>query len=320
MKFFARVAAAALMVWAWQASAQDYPTKTVRVIITFPAGSATDIVGRIITQKLTEMWGQNVVTDNRGGAGGSIGSAIGARAMPDGYTLIIDSNAHTINPSIYAHLPYDTLKDFTDIASLSGTPNVLVLNLSSKIKTIGEFVADARARPGKINFASAGTGSGTHLNLEKFKLATHIDVVHVPYKATPEVLTDIIGGRMDTYFCPLSACLPFVRDGKLRGVAVSSAKRSSLLPSMPTIAESGVPGFEFMLWFGVWGPHGMPAAIVSKIGNDVERAIASADTRERLVALANEPMDVKPKDFGRYVRKELEENGRIVKAAGIKPQ
>ncbi|HKA46250.1 MAG TPA: tripartite tricarboxylate transporter substrate binding protein [Burkholderiales bacterium] len=312
--------AVALAAGVFPAAAQNYPARPVRVIVTFPAGTATDIVARIVAQKLTELWGQNVIADNRGGAGGSIGSAIAARSVPDGYTLMINSNAHAANPSMYAKLPYDTFKDFTDIAGLTGTPNVMVVNPGSKVKTIGEFLADAKARPGKVNFASAGVGSGTHLNLEKFKLAAHIDVVHVPYKGSPEVITDLIGGRIDYFFCPLSAGLPFVRDGKLRGIAVTSAKRSSLIPNLPTVAESGVPGFEFLLWFGLWGPAGLPPGIVGKIQNDVVRALGSPDVRERLAAVANDPLEVKPKDFAKFVHQETADTTRIIKAAGIQPQ
>jgi tripartite-type tricarboxylate transporter receptor subunit TctC len=308
------------MAFSLQAAAQAYPNRPVRVIVTFPAGSATDIVGRILAQKLTEIWGHNVVVDNRAGAGGSIGTAIGAKAIPDGYTLIINSSAHTVNPALYAKLPYDTLTDFVDIAPLTGTPNILVNNLSSKIRAMREFVEDAKARPGKINFASAGIGSGTHLNLEKFKLATHIDVTHIPYKGTPDAVGDVLGGRVEYYFCPLSACLPFVKDGKLRGIAVSSAKRSSLLPNVPTIAESGVPNFEFILWFGLWGPREVPQPIVAKIRADIGRVLAAADVRERLVTVANEPMDVKPEAFSKYVRQEVADSARVVQAAGIKPQ
>jgi tripartite-type tricarboxylate transporter receptor subunit TctC len=308
------------MAFSLQAAAQAYPNRPVRVIVTFPAGSATDIVGRILAQKLTEIWGHNVVVDNRAGAGGSIGTAIGAKAIPDGYTLIINSSAHTVNPALYAKLPYDTLADFVDIAPLTGTPNILVNNLSSKIRAMREFVEDAKARPGKINFASAGIGSGTHLNLEKFKLATHIDVTHIPYKGTPDAVGDVLGGRVEYYFCPLSACLPFVKDGKLRGIAVSSAKRSSLLPNVPTIAESGVPNFEFILWFGLWGPREVPQPIVAKIRADIGRVLAAADVRERLVTVANEPMDVKPEAFSKYVRQEVADSARVVQAAGIKPQ
>jgi tripartite-type tricarboxylate transporter receptor subunit TctC len=316
----ALVIAAGLAASSLQAIAQNYPTRPVRAIVTFPAGSATDIIGRILAQKLTELWGHNVVVDNRGGAGGSIGSAIGVKSAPDGYTFIINSSAHTVNPALYAKLPYDTQKDFVDIAPLTGTPNVLVNNVNAKVRSIGELIADAKARPGQINFSSAGVGSGTHLNLEKFNLATKIDVTHIAFKGTPETVTNVMGGRVDYYFCPLSACVPFVKDGKLRGIAVTSLKRSSLLPNVPTIAESGVPNFEFILWFGIWGPKAIPAPIVAKIRTDVARALASPDVRERLITVANEPMDMKAEDFSKYVRQEIVDNARIVAAAGIKPQ
>jgi tripartite-type tricarboxylate transporter receptor subunit TctC len=322
MKVLSKVAALVLVLatCAVQSAAQDYPNRPVRVIITFPAGSATDIVGRVIAQKLTEYWGQNVLADNRGGAGGSIGSAIGVRAAPDGYTLIINSNAHAVNPWLYAKLPYDTQKDFTDIAPLTATPNVLVDNVGAKVRTMSEFLVDARARSEKINFASAGVGSGTHLNLEKLKLDAQINVTHVPYKGTPEILTEVMGGRVDYYFCPLSACLPFIKEGKLRGIALSSLKRSELVPNLPTIAESGVPKFDYVLWFGLWGPARVPGPIVEKIRADVARALQSADVKERLTALANTPMDVSAKDFSKYIRQEMADIGRVIKAAGIQPQ
>jgi tripartite-type tricarboxylate transporter receptor subunit TctC len=305
---------------AFSAGAQSYPAKPVRVIITFPPGSATDVVGRVVALKLTEIWGQNVLTDNRGGAGGSIGTAIGARANPDGYTLIVNSNAHAINPSTYASLPYDTLRDFIDISPLVGTPNALVVHPASKIRSVRELIADAKARPGKINFASAGIGSATHMNLEKFNLATGINVAHIPYKGTAEVVTDMLGGRVDYYWAPVSAAISFIRENRLRALAVSSAKRSSQLPDLVTVAESGVPGFDFQLWFGLWGPAGVPAAIVAKIRTDVSRALESQDTRTRMAALAAENMDVKPADFPKFVRQEIQDYAQIIKAAGIKPQ
>lgn len=320
MKWLPRILAVALAACALQVSAQNYPTRPVRVIVTFPPGSATDIIARVVTQKLAEFWGQNVLADNRTGAGGAIGSGLAAKATPDGYTLLINSNAHAVNPSIYARLPYDTLKDFTEIAPLVGQPNVLVVNPGSRIKALAEMIADAKARPGKINFASAGTGSGTHLNLEKFKLATGIDVVHIPYKGSPEIWPDLVTGRVDYYFAPISAGMTFVRDGKLRALAVSSVKRSSQLPDVPTVAEAGVPKFEFMLWFGLWGPAGLPADITRKISNDVTRALADTEVRERMANLGNEPMDVKPSEFSRFVRTEIKEYARIIQAAGIKPQ
>ena len=320
MKNIVRIAAAMLAVSSLQAFAQGYPNKPVHVIITFPPGTATDIVARVVTQKLAEFWGQPVLAENRSGAGGSIGAAVVAKAAPDGYSLLIDSNAHVVTPAIYAKLPYDTLKDFVDIAPLAGAPNVLVAGPGSSVRSLAEFIAEAKAKPGQINFASAGIGSGTHLNLEKFKLATGIDVVHVPYKGTPEVVSDMLGGRVNYYFAPISPAIPLIRDGRLRAIAVSSAKRSSELPDVPTVAEAGVPGFDFALWFGVWGPAGMPADITDKISKDVNRALTSADVRERLAKVGSDTIIMAPREFSQFVRKELDDYARIIKAAGIKPQ
>ena len=250
MKSFKWVAAMLMAACAWQVGAQDYPARPVRVIIAFPPGSATDIIGRLITQKVGELWGQNVVADNRGGAGGSIASAIAARAPADGYTLIINSGAHTVAPAMFAKLPYDTVKDFMDIMPLVAMPNVLAVNPSSRWKTFKEFLADARANPRKINFAFAGLGSGTHLNTEKFKLEAKVDFTLIPYKGSGEVFPDLLAGRVDTYFAPLSAGKPYFDGGKLRPLAVTSTRRAPQLPDVPSMAESGVPNFEFLLWFG----------------------------------------------------------------------
>ena len=320
MKTFLRIIVAMLAASTLQAFAQNFPTKPVHVVITFPPGSATDIVGRLVAQKLSDLWGQPVVAENRGGAGGSIGSAVVAKTAPDGYNLLINSNAHAVNPAIYAKLPYDTQKDFVDIVPLSGAPNVFVVPVSSKFKSLADFVAEAKANPGKLNFAHAGVGSGTHLNTEKFKLAAGIDFVQVPYKGTQEIFTDLISGRVDSYFSPMSPVIPQVRDGKLRALAVSSAKRSGRLPEVPTVAESGHPGFEFTLWFGIWGPAGIPADVVAKINRDVNSVLATADVRERLAKLGNDPMNMNPAEFREYVRREIEEYARIIKAAGIKQQ
>jgi len=321
MKMFSALALAMSMFGsAGAAQAQGYPAKPVHMIISFPPGSSTDIVGRVVAQKLSEYWGQPVLAENRGGAGGSIGTAAVAKAAPDGYTLLIDSSAHAVTPAIYAKLPYDTLKDFVDIAPLAGQPNVLVALPASPTKSVAELVAQAKAKPGQINFASAGIGSGTHLNLEKFKLATGTDVMHIPYKGTQEVMTDLLGGRVEYYFAPISAALSNIRDGKLRPIAVSSAGRSGSLPDVPTVAESGVPGFEFTLWFGVWGPAGTPAEVVDKISKDVHRALADPGVRERLAKLGNDTMSMSPPEFSQFVRREVEDYARIIKAAGIKPQ
>ena len=303
-----------------QVSAADFPTKPVRFIVAFPPGSATDIVGRLYTQKWTEMWGQTVLADNRPGAGGSIAGAIAAKANPDGYTLLMHSSGHTVNPSLYAKLPFDTLKDFVDIGPLAQQPNVMVTNPSSPYKTVQDVLAAAKAKPGAINFASAGIGSGTHLNLEKFKLMAKVNMNHIPYKGSGEALGDIVGGRVDFYFAPISAGLGQIQAGKVRAIAVSTSKRSSVLPNVPTIAESGVPGFEFSLWFGIWAPTGVPQPVIARIASSIKEAGNDPVIKSKLASLGNEPMEMNPAQFAKFVREEIKIGATVLQAAGIKPQ
>jgi tripartite-type tricarboxylate transporter receptor subunit TctC len=302
------------------ALAQSYPGKPVRVIISFTPASATDIVGRLVSARLAEYWGQPVVPENRAGAGGSIGSAVVAKAAPDGYTLLINSNAHSVNPAIYANLAYDTVKDFTDIVPLSMAPNVLVVNVDSPHKSLMDLVSLAKAKPGAINFGHAGVGSGTHLNTEKLIAAADIKVTQVPFKGTPEVVQAIFSGSVDCYWVPISAGISHVKNGKLRALAVSSSKRSPALPEVPTTGEAGVQGADAPLWFGVWGPASMPAEVVRKINGDVRKALAEAAVKQRLANLGNDPMDMSPEEFARFVRSEINDYQRVVRAAGIKPQ
>ena len=296
---------------------QAYPTKPVRIVVPFTAGSATDILARTVGQKLSEQWGQPVVIDNRPGAGGTIGAAIVAKSPADGYTLLVHSAAHAYNPAIYSSLPYDTVKDFVEIVPLAGQPNVLVVAPSTGIKTVADLVRAAKQKPGALNFGSAGNGSGTHINGEKFKLAAGIDVVHVPYKGTPEALTDTMAGRVTYFFSPISAALPQVREGKLTALAVSTAKRSSVLPDVPTIAESGLPGFDYNLWVGVFAPAGTPADLVEKINRDVQGALATPEMKDRLAALGADAMPMAPAEFTKFVQGEIGESGKVIRAAGI---
>ena len=319
MKLSKTVLGAALLAFAAQALAQ-YPNKPVRVIISFTPGSSTDIVGRIVMAKVSEYWGQTAVPENRAGAGGSIGSAVVAQAAPDGYTLLINSNAHSVNPAIYAKLPYDTVKDFTEIVPLAGQPNVLVVNAAAPYQTLMDLVAAAKAKPGAINWGHAGIGSGTHLNTEKFVAAANINVTQVPFKGTPEVIQAMFSGSVDCYWVPISAGLSHIKSGRLRALAVSTPKRNPTLPDVPTTGEAGVKGADAPLWFGVWGPAGMPADIVTKINADVRKALADPVVKERLTNTGNEPMDMSPRDFARYVRSEIDDYQRVIKAAGIKPQ
>ena len=261
-----------------------------------------------------------MVAENRAGAGGSVGTAVVARSAPDGYTLLIDSNAHAVTPSIYASLPYDTFKDFIDVVPFASQPNVLVVAADSRFRTLMDIVNDARARPGAINFASAGIGSGTHLNLERFIAATKIKVTHIPHKGTPEVVANILGGSVDCYWAPISAALSNIRGGKLRALAVSTARRNGALPDVPTTGEAGVSGADSPLWFALWAPAGTPPEIVQKISTDVRRALADPGVREKLANLGNDPMDMPPDEFARYVREEMNVYARVIRDAGIKPQ
>src|SRR6266852_1930991 len=320
MKNMIGIAAMALAAAASQASAQGYPSKPVHVIISFTPGSSTDIVGRIVSQKLSEIWGQPVLAENRAGAGGSIGSNVVAKAAPDGYTLLVDSNAHTVTPSIYAKLPYDTLKDFIDIAPLSVQPNVLVVNAGSPYKSLMDLVNAAKAKPGAINWGHAGIGSGTHLNTETFVAAAKIDVTQIPFKGTPEVIQAMLSGSVDCYWAPISAAIPHIKGGRVRPLAVSTAKRNGQLPDVPTTGEAGVKGADAPLWFALWGPAGIPAGIVNKISADTRKALKDPAVRDRLVGLGNDTMDMSPEEFKIFVRSELQEYARVVKAAGIQPQ
>ena len=305
---------------AGSALAQGYPNKPVHAYITFTAGSATDIVGRIVMQKVSEYWGQPVVVEDKPGAGGSIGSNAVARAAPDGYTLLINSSAHAVNPSIYAKLPYDTTKDFIDIAPLAIQPNVLVVNPASPYKTLMDLVNAAKAKPGALNVGHAGVGSGTHLNTEKFIAAAGIKVTEIPFKGTPEVVTAILSHSVDCYWAPISAALSQVKSGKLRALAVSTAKRNPSLPDVPTTGEAGVQGADFGLWFGLWVPAGTPAEVVSKISVDVRRAVADPGVKQKLAGLGNDTMDMSPSEFAKFVREEMDVYHRVITEAGIKPQ
>ena len=303
-----------------QAVAQGYPNKPVHVIISFTPGSSTDIVGRIVLQKLSEIWGQPAVPENRAGAGGSIGSAVVAKAAPDGYTLLINSNAHAVNPAIYAKLPYDTLKDFTDIAPLAIQPNVFVVPANSPYKTLMDFVKAAQAKPGALNIGHAGVGSGTHLNTEKFIAAAKIKVTEVPFKGTPEVIAAMFSGDVQAYWAPISAGMSLIKGGKLRALAVSTAKRNTQLPEVPTTGEAGIKGADSPLWFGLWGPAGMAPDLVKKINADARKALADPAVKERLIAGGNDTMDMSPQEFSKLVRSEMQDYARVLRAAGVKPQ
>lgn len=301
--------------------AQSYPAKPVRVIVTFTPGSATDILARVVCPKLSELWGQQVLVENRPGAGGSIAASVVAKSPPDGYALLWHSNAFVTNPAVYGNLPYEPLRDFVAIAPLLSQPLALVLSPGAGVRTVAELIAAARVRPGEITYGSAGTGSGTHFAAEKFRIAAGIEAVHVPYKGGPEVNGDVMAGRVTYWFAPMMMAVPNVREGRLLALGVTSARRSGDLPEVPAIAEAGLPGFDYSLWWGLWAPAGTPADLVDKLSKDVARALAAPDLRARLAKLGAEPMaPMTPVEFARFVRNEIDDSTRIVKAAGIKPQ
>ena len=320
MKLLNTVAALVVAAFALPLQAQNFPTKPVRLIISFTPGSSTDIIGRVVASKLQEMWGQPVVAENRTGAGGTIGSRYVLDQPADGYTLLANSSAHAANPGMYAKMPYDTMKDFVNLALLGGGPNVMITAPDSGLKSLADFVNAAKANPGKLNFASAGVGSGTHFNIEKLLIATGVKVTHVPYKGTPEAIGDTIGNRTCCYWAPLNAALPHVQGGKAVALAVSSAQRSPLLPNVPTVAEQGYPGFDYTLWVGLWAPAALPADIAAKINKDVLAALAAPDVRDRLQKLGTVPGNMTIPQFTDFVRREIEETQKILNAAGIKPQ
>ena len=314
------IAAVALCVVQTAAWAQAWPAKTVRFIVPFTPGSGTDIMARTVSDKLTMQLGQTVVVENRPGAGGTIGAGVVAKADPDGYTILVHSSSYTVTPSTYKNLSYDTLRDLTGVVPLGLLPNVLVIAPSKGIRSVKELVAAARAKPGSMNSASVGIGSATHLNAERFRLGAGIDVVNVPFKGTPEALTEVITGRVDYYFCPVNAVLPFLKDGKVLALAVGSSKRSLALPELPTTLEAGVANSDYNFWVGMFAPAKTPRDVVNRLHRETVKALHSPDVREKLSRLGAEPMDYDPEQFNVYLRDEIAANAALVKAAGIKSE
>ncbi|MEY3461341.1 MAG: hypothetical protein RLZZ03_994 [Pseudomonadota bacterium] len=252
------IAAATVFAVASATAQAAYPSKVIKIIVPFTAGSATDIMARIVGEKLTTSMGQPVVVENRPGAGGTLGASQVAKSEPDGYTLLVVSTGHVVNPALYANLNYDTLGDFVGVTPLAALPSVLVVGASSPIKNVAELIATAKAKPGQLNYASAGVGSATHVNAEKFRAQANIQLTHIPFKGTPETIVETSAGRVDFMFTPVLASIPSIRDNRMRAIAVSTAKRSSALPDIPTVAEAGLPGFVFDFWIGMLAPAKTP--------------------------------------------------------------
>jgi tripartite-type tricarboxylate transporter receptor subunit TctC len=301
-----------------QAHAQTYPNKPIRFVVAFTAGSATDIIARAVGDVMSTSLGQQIIIENKPGAGGTIAAGQVAKTDADGYTFLVHSSGHALNPFIYNNLPYDTLKDLKGVATLGATPNVLVVSPSKPWKTAADLVAAAKAKPGELNFASAGVGSATHLNAEKFNLAANIQALHIPYKGTPEANSDVIGGRADWFFSPLGSVLSLVQSGKLKALAVSTSKRTSLLPNVPTTLEAGIPDSDYVLWVGLLAPSGVPTDIVKRMNDEVAKALQTKEVKERFAKLGAEPLIMTPEAFNTYIRNEMVVAYRISKAANLK--
>jgi tripartite-type tricarboxylate transporter receptor subunit TctC len=299
------------------AAQAGYPNKPIRVIVPFAAGSTTDIIARAIADKMSQSMGQQLVIDNRGGASGTIGQAAVAQAAPDGYTIMVHSSSHTVSPSTFAKLPFDTVTDFAPVTPISTTPNVLVISPAKNMKTLADLLAAARAKPGSMNFASAGQGSATHLNAEKFKLAAKIDAQNIPFKGSAEAVTEVAAGRVDYYFSPIAPVIGQIRSGQLVPLAVGSPKRASALPQVPTTAESGVPGSEFNFWIGMFAPAKTSKEIVARLNAEVVKALATPEVKERFTVLGADAWTLSPEQFDAYVREEIKTNAVLVKAAGL---
>jgi tripartite-type tricarboxylate transporter receptor subunit TctC len=299
------------------ASGQSLADKPVRVVVPFAPGGSTDIVARITSQKLSERLKTQVVIDNRGGGGGNIGSDLVAKAPPDGHTLLIGTvGSLTINPTLYKRMPYDPIKDLTPIAYFGSTPNILVVHPSLPVKTVRELISLARSKPGQLNYASAGTGGSVHLAGELFKSMAKVDMIHVPYKGSGPALIDLLGGHTQLMFSTMPPALPHAKSGRLRALGMTGVRRSPLVPDLPTIAESGLPGYEITQWWGLLGPAGMPAAIVIRLNSDVNAILQQADVRDRFAAEGADTAPNTPQWFASFMKSETAKWGKVVKASG----
>ena len=326
--FFTRKPAAWLMLIAACAGmvgtvalAQNYPTKPVRMIVPFPPGGATDLLARVVAQKLSESLGHQVVVDNRPGAGGTIGSRLMLDAQPDGYTILTSTvSTHAIGPHLYAKPPYDPMKDFAAITELSSTPTVLMVSGTLPAASLKDFIALAKARAGQLNYGSSGVGTQFHLSGELLKLQTGINMTHIPYKGTALVYPDLFSGQVSMLFDTLSVAIPFIKAGRVKALGVTGTQRTPALPDVPTIAEAGVPGFYAGLWLGMWGPAKLPRDITERLSADAAKLLKLPDVKERLASQGMEPIGNTPAQFAEFVRKENETWSKVVKAAGVKAE
>ena len=297
----------------------SWPSKPIKAVVPFAAGAATDIVARLVLEQVSRQLGQPIVIENKPGAGTTIGSAAVAHAEPDGYTILVNSNSHTVTPATYRNLSYDAAKDLSGVIPLVSVPMVLVTAPSKGIRTLPELVKLAKAKPGSINYASAGAGGATHLGAERLRIAGGFTGTHVPYKSSSEALTEVITGRVDYYFSPIGLATQFIKADKLVALAVSSSKRSSALPDVPTTVEAGLSNSEYDVWIGMFVPSKTPRVIVNRLNDETAKALRSPELREKIIALVMEPMNMMPVEFDAFLKKDFELNAALVKAAGVQP-
>ena len=301
------------------AFAQSFPSKPVKLVVPFPPGGSLDNVGRLLAQKLSEAWGQQVVVENKPGAGGNVGADAVAKSPADGYTVVMGAlSTHAVNPSLYAKMPYDAVKDFAPISLVAITPNVLIVNAATPVNSVRDMIAFAKANPGKVNFGSGSNGSAGHLAGELFKVLAGVDMVHVPYKGAAPAVADLLGGQIHLMFDNLASALPNVKAGRLRAIAVTTETRSPQLPELPTIAESGLAGFDVSTWFGVFGPATLAPDVLARLSREFAEILRLADVRTQLANLGAEPAAMSPQEFAAFVKRELAKYEKVVKASGAK--
>ena len=312
------VSALVLIFGSFEVRAQAWPAKPLRAIVPFAAGTLTDILPRVLFEQLSTQLGQSIVVENRPGAGSTTAASLVAKADPDGYTILVNSAAHTIAPALYTSLTYDPVRDFSAVLPLGLAPSVLVVSPASGFKTAADFVAAARAKPGVLNFGSAGVGTATHLSAIRFQSSAGVQATHVPFKGGPEIMSEIIAGRIDFFFAPVGNALSLVKDGKLTALVVNSAKRSSALPEVPTTLEAGFTDAEYPFWIGMFLPAKTPRTIVDKLHDEAAKALATPKVRDKLIALGVDPVAMTPAEFHMFIEKQIAADAALVKAAGIK--
>ena len=308
------------VVAAGGAGAQAYPAKPIRVIVAYPPGGSTDIIARIIGQKLTERFGQTVVVDNRSGAAGMIGAAIAAQSAPDGYTLILSDTPFVVNPSVFSKVLYDPVRDFTPIVMVASSPMMLVISATVPAQNLQEFMALAKSQPGKITIGSAGTGASSHVVAELFKFRAGVNLTHVPYKGLGPALAEVAGGQINSVFTSIPAAMPLVKSGKLRVLGICSKQRTAVAPEVPTLDESGIKDFEAAIWYGYQAPAGLPKPILAKLSTEIVRVAELADVRERFLGIGLDPIILMPEEFRLFIASEIKKWADVVKLANIKAE